>query len=210
MQTSWKKKPLGGNFARRILMDSRPEIPWNPAARLDTSVDGIISPSCMRGFYSSPHLQITRNVFSLLLCVSTHLVCCRQVELAAPKKILHLMMQVWAKQHQDWLIRSLIPVVVHLSRSNSEIFLPFFKKKWSKLNFFFHTRSRAASAVGCCTSCLVNCWNVWEQNLSSLIILVQSDWLMDQQRNNEAVEGRLALHVQVHMHICVCMYCCCC
>lgn len=45
-------------------------------------------------------------------------------------------MQVWAKQHKDWLIHSLIPVVVRLFRSNSEIFLSFFEREMKQTEIF--------------------------------------------------------------------------
>lgn len=46
-------------------------------------------------------------------------------------------MQVWAKQHKNWLIHSLIPVVIRLSRSNSEIFLSFLKREMKQTEIFF-------------------------------------------------------------------------
>lgn len=161
------------------------------------------------GFSCSSRLrrQITRNVFSLLLCVSTHLVCCRQVQFAAPKKILHLMMQVWAKQHKDCLIHSLIPVVVRLSRSNSEIFLSFFKReKWSKLRYFSHQEQSSFR----CRALYFQSGHMLEslktKCVSSSITLMQS--VSQTGQWHDAVDGRPALYVQVHMYVSVCVYAC--
>lgn len=114
-----EKNYSGGNFARRIIvMNSRLEIPWNPAARPDTSMDGIISRGCVRGIILPlPEMSFPSS------CACQHTSCAvGRFSSQPPQKNLHLMMQVWAKQQKDWLIHSLIPVVVRLSRSDSEIF----------------------------------------------------------------------------------------
>lgn len=150
---------MGGNFARRMVMNSRLELLWIPAARPDTSVGGIISRGRVRGIFPPAPVCVAKlpEMSFPSSCACQHTSCAVGRFSSPPQKnpapddaslgqaaerLAHSRLNSCCRPSPDQTLRF--------------FFLAFFlwekKMKQTEIIFF-----ETASAVGSCTSCLVKC-----------------------------------------------------